>query len=38
MKPQKILVVALGRIGDLVLITPLLRALKHDNLRAGPSD
>ncbi|MGQ0658993.1 MAG: glycosyltransferase family 9 protein [Chromatiales bacterium] len=31
MKPQKILVVALGRIGDLVLVTPILQALKQDN-------
>jgi ADP-heptose:LPS heptosyltransferase len=31
MKPQKILVVALGRIGDLVLVTPIFRALKQDN-------
>ncbi len=29
MKGQKILVVALGRIGDLVLITPVFRALKQ---------
>ncbi|MGH8578751.1 MAG: glycosyltransferase family 9 protein [Gammaproteobacteria bacterium] len=29
MKRQKILVVALGRIGDLVLVTPIFRALKQ---------
>jgi len=31
MNPQKIMVVALGRIGDLVLATPILQALKEDN-------
>ena len=31
MNPQKFLVVGLGRIGDLVLMTPLFRALKEEN-------
>lgn len=31
MKKQKILVAGLGRIGDLVLITPIFQALKQDN-------
>jgi ADP-heptose:LPS heptosyltransferase len=31
MPPQKILIVQLGRLGDFILATPMLRALKEDN-------
>lgn len=33
MPPQKILIVQLGRLGDFILATPMLRALKEDNPR-----